>query len=285
MKRRMALAAAIATGVQVGAAMVATRVVAGEVGPVTLALLRYVIGFLCLAGPGWMALRRTPIAWRDVAPVCALGIGQFGVLVALLNAGLRTVPSGRAALLFATFPLLTMLIAAALGQERLSLRRSLGVALTVLGVGLAVGTGDGGSWLGQAAVLGAALAGAACSVGYRPYLKRYPPVAVSAVAMLASVAALAVVAPLEGAMPALGPAGWGAVLFIGVGSGAGYFLWLHALKHLPATEVTMAMALSPLTALGLGAALLGEPIGPGALGGFAAVSCGLWLATRHRAGA
>jgi len=262
--------------------MVATRVVVGELGPATLALLRYVIGFLCLAWPGWRALRRVPIAWRDLAPVCALGIGQFGILVALLNLGLRSVPAGRGALLFATFPLMTMLLAALLGQERLTVRRSAGVALTVLGVGFAMGARilAAGDWAGEAAILGAALCGAVCSVGYRPYLRRYAPVSVSAVAMLASVAFLAILAAAtEGVPPPLSAAGWGAVLFIGIGSGAGYFLWLHALKHLPATEVTVALALGPLTAIGLGAALLGERIEPAALAGFAAVTGGIWLAT------
>ena len=102
---------------QVGAAMVATRFVVDAMGPATLALLRYAIGFLCLL-PVLLASPRVRFAARDLLPIALLGIGQFGILVALLNVGLRTVPSGRAALIFSTFPLLTMLIAAALGQER-----------------------------------------------------------------------------------------------------------------------------------------------------------------------
>jgi hypothetical protein len=40
-----ALLAAAATGVQVGAAIVASRFVVGEVPPLTLALMRYAVGF------------------------------------------------------------------------------------------------------------------------------------------------------------------------------------------------------------------------------------------------
>jgi drug/metabolite transporter (DMT)-like permease len=57
-------------------------------------------------------------------------------LIALLNYGLRFIPSGRGALIFATFPLLTMLIAAALGYEHLTLMKTLGVFLTIAGVGI-----------------------------------------------------------------------------------------------------------------------------------------------------
>jgi hypothetical protein len=41
----LALLAAAATGVQVGAAIVASRMVVTEVPPLTLAMLRYAIGF------------------------------------------------------------------------------------------------------------------------------------------------------------------------------------------------------------------------------------------------
>jgi hypothetical protein len=47
-KLNLALLAAAATGVQVGAAIVASRFVVAEVPPLTLALLRYVIGLACL---------------------------------------------------------------------------------------------------------------------------------------------------------------------------------------------------------------------------------------------
>jgi GNAT superfamily N-acetyltransferase len=52
-----ALVAAAATGVQVGAAIVASRFVVGEVPPLTLALMRYAIGFLCLAPFAWPGLK------------------------------------------------------------------------------------------------------------------------------------------------------------------------------------------------------------------------------------
>ena len=113
----------------------------------------------------------------DVVPVALLGIIQFGVVIGLLNFGLQTVSSGRAALIFASFPLLTMLFAAALGRERLSLPKSAGVTLTIAGVALALGDralgGASGTWLGEAAVFLSAAAGAICSVLYRPYLQEY----------------------------------------------------------------------------------------------------------------
>jgi len=281
--------AAAATGVQVGSAMVATRFVVDQTGPASLALLRYVIGFCCLLPAVLLSAPRARFERRDLLPIGLLGITQFGILIALLNYGLRFVPSARAALIFATLPLLTMVLAAGLGHERLTGAKLAGVLFTIVGVGLALGekavrrAGAPDEWLGELAVFASALSGAVCSVLYRPYLKRYPTLPVSAFAMLASVGFLAVLAAGEGffaSLPRFTPGGWLAVVFIGISSGVGYYLWLWALNHATPTQVTVFLALSPVTAAGLGALLLAEAISTMSLLGLACVALGLWLAHR-----
>jgi len=71
------------------------------------------------------------------------------------------------------------------------------------------------------------------------------------------------------------------VAFIGLSSGAGYFAWLYALKHESPTRVTVFLALNPVTAAGLGAALLGEPVDAFLLAALVLIALGLWLATRR----
>jgi drug/metabolite transporter (DMT)-like permease len=281
--------AAAATGVQVGAAIVATRFVIAETAPASLAFMRYAIGFLCLVPPLVLA-PRTRFARADVLPIALLGVAQFGLLIALLNYGLQSVPAARAALIFASFPLLTMVVAALLGRERPTGAKALGVALTIAGVALVLGekalSAGAGEWAGDAAVLAAAVTGAVCSVLYRPYLKRYPTLPVSAFAMLASVAVLAFAAAGEGffgAMPQFTAGGWRAIVFIGVSSGIGYYLWLWALQHASPTRVAAFLALSPITATLLGALALAEPASPHLLAGLACVVIGLWIAHRDPA--
>ncbi len=289
-RRALPAAAAAGCGILVGAAMVATRAVIAQTGPASLALLRYAIGSCCLLPPV-LLFARVRFAPRDLLPVALLGITQFGILIALLNFGLQSVPSGRAALIFATLPLITMLFATALGQERFTSAKTAGVLLTIAGVGLALGErtllgGGDRPGLGELAVFGSTLCGAICSVLYRPYLRRYPPLPVGAFAMLASVGFLAILAAREGffrAWPRFTPGGWLAVLFIGASSGVGYFLWLWALRHTTPTRVTVFLALSPVTAAGLGAGLLGEALPAAMLLGLGCVVLGLWLA--HRPGA
>jgi drug/metabolite transporter (DMT)-like permease len=282
----LAILAGTTSGILVGAAMVATRFVIAETDPASLALLRYTIGTLGLIVP-FMLMRRVEFDRKDLPPIALLGIGQFGILIALLNYGLQFISSGLGALLFATFPMMTMLLAAALRLEAMTIAKSAGVLLSVVGVGLAVSDGIAlpdqiiGFWPGVLAVLAAAFTGAVCSVFYRPYLKKYPPLQVSVFAMLASVVFLALPAATEGffkAVPEFSFDGWLAVIFIGISSSLGYYTWLYALKHATPTRVALFLSLGPIVATALGNAILGETISGIFLIGLVAVIAGLWIA-------
>ncbi|MDB5856705.1 MAG: hypothetical protein JWQ76_394 [Ramlibacter sp.] len=273
----------------VGAGIVASRFVVAEVPPLTLAMLRYTLGFFCLL-PFALPLLRDALRVlraRDLLALTALGIGQFALLIALLNWGLQHVGAAQAALIFSLFPLLTLLLGAALGREQVGGRLLLGVLVSIAGVALSLWpklqSGHGGGWGGELAVLASAAVGALCSVLYRPYLQRYPTLPVSAFAMLASVLFLALAALGENwpaRVPAISGTAWAVVAFIGVSSAVGYFWWLYALKHESPTRVTVFLALNPVTAALLGALLLSEPLGAHLLLALALIAAGLWLATR-----
>jgi len=261
--------------------------VVDQAGPASLALLRYLIGFLCLLPAVlWSGIPR--FERRDLLPIGLLGIAQFGILVALLNYSLQFIPSARAALIFATMPLQTIVLAAALGRERLTAAKLAGVLATIAGVALALGeraaAGATHVGVGELAAFASASSGALCSIFYRPYLRRYPTLPVSALAMVASVGFLALLATAEGFFSApfrISGNGWLAIGFIGVSSGVGYYCWLWALNHATPTRVTVFLALSPITAALLGAALLAEPVSTATLLGLACVVLGLWLAHRE----
>ncbi|MBM3619440.1 MAG: DMT family transporter [Alphaproteobacteria bacterium] len=277
--------AAATNGLLIGAAMVASRFALEQMPPATLALLRYSVGALCLLPP-LLLIRRQRFERRDLLPVALLGIAQFGVLIALLNWGLRFMPAARASLIFATFPLLTMLLAAALRLERMTLLRTAGVSLSFAGVAFVLGDkalGGEAGWWGEVAVFASALTGAVCSVFYKPYVLKYPALQVSWFAMVASVAFLLPLATGEGLFSQetrFDAAAWGAVLFVGLASALAYFLWLYALARISPTRVTVFVSVSPPAAALLGWALLGETLSPLFLLAVACLAFGLWLAQR-----
>jgi drug/metabolite transporter (DMT)-like permease len=297
----LALLAAAATGVQIGATIVASRAVIGEVPPLTLALLRYGIALLCLAP--WIFKAFRPLAFTtsaqaaikfknsDILAIAALGIGQFAILVLLLNMGLQRIGAAQTALVFSLFPLLTLFLSALCGRERVTPALLFGVLLSVAGVALALApkltapsAAAHDDWWGEAAVLASAFIGAACSVLYRPYLQRYPTLPLSGISMLAAVLSLLLMA---GSSHGLAPLAhmsaqaWWVVTGIGVFSAMAYLWWLYALKHESPTRVTVFLALNPVTAGLCGHWFLGEPFTHTAIAAVALIALGLWLATRR----
>jgi len=277
--------AALFTGIQVGAALVASRYVIEQTTPATLTMLRYSIGLLCLI-PFVSFLNTARFLRRDILPICFLGVFQFGVLVALLNYALQYLPSAHVALIFATFPLQTMILASIFGKERLSATKTIGIFLSIVGVAVTLGESLGAADIGEnkgvaaAAVALSAFIGAVCSIFYRPYLERYPAQNISALAMFASVVVLLAFSTFENGLITITHIdfdGWLAVIFIGISSGVGYFAWLWSLKSLSPTRVTMFLSLGPISSAVLGSLFLSEPITLYLVFGMALVVTGLCI--------
>jgi drug/metabolite transporter (DMT)-like permease len=93
----------------------------------------------------------------------------------LLNLGEQSVTAATAALLVATSPVYSVLLAAIVVKQHLTARRVLGICLAFGGAAL-IGLGRGGELrldTGALIVIGAALAYGSYHVVHRPLLKRY----------------------------------------------------------------------------------------------------------------
>lgn len=282
----LAILSAMTAGAVVGVAIVLSRFVMQELSAEILALLRYAIGVICML-PAVLIAKREWFAIRDIAPVAILGILQFAVLILLLNHSLDYISAARAALIFSTLPLQTMILSALFGKETLTLQKSAGILLTIIGLAvtewhaLLAGSQDGSLWIGASLAGASAFCGAVCSIFYRPYLERYQTTTVSTFAMFASVIFLLIWSFGTGTLPEVASAStpiWIAVVAVGLSSGIGYFTWLWALKHLAATTVTMFLCLGPITAAILGMLFLNELITLSFVFGLGLVISGILLA-------
>lgn len=295
--RQPALWAAATTGMLVGAAMVSTSALSSAASPASLAFLRYAIGLAILAVPAALATwpRYRP---RDALAIALLGVAQFAVLILLLNHALARLPASTCALVFATMPLFTWCLAALTGREAVSPRRLTGLVLAVGGVTvLLIGSarpasslgGAGGLGLlggsGMAALLAATVVGAATSILYGPYMRRYPALPTSGLAMAAAVLFLALYCALQGQplLPVFSAVQWGHMVFIGLSSGLGYFCLLWALGRLQASLVIAFQALGPVTAALLELALYQRLPSPALLAAIALVLAGLVISTQAAA--
>src|SRR5437868_14904464 len=189
-----------------GTAAAITRYLAGNADPITLAILRWGIGFLCV----WPAALLLKARWpqrRDWPAVAALGFCFFGIFFVFYNIAIAFTTAARASLALATLPLHTMLVGAVLGIEPLTKRKSIGVCIAVLGVVAALASGlsaaPPGAWRGELIMTGAVLCMAFYNVWSRPFIQRSSPLGFLTVGMGAGAAALILVGVLTGRVAVL----------------------------------------------------------------------------------
>jgi drug/metabolite transporter (DMT)-like permease len=138
--RLLANFSALVASVVFGGATVATRAAVREVPPFTLGFLRFAIGGLVLMAV-LVLWRRSMPAWsgREYGLAAVLGAALFGLFPLLFNTGLRLTEASRGAVLLATMPLASLLLARRLRIEKLAARQVAGICCTFLGVLLIFG--------------------------------------------------------------------------------------------------------------------------------------------------
>jgi drug/metabolite transporter (DMT)-like permease len=285
-RERAGILAAVLSSAFGGTAPAVTRYVIGATDPVTLAALRFGLGFLCLL-PLALAIGRRWPRGRDWLGVAALGVLFYAVFFVLYNAAFVYTTAARGALALSTLPLLTMVIAALLGIEALSARKAAGVAIAVGGVAIALPSGlagaPAGAWRGDLIMAGGALCMALYSVWSRPFIVRSSALCFVTAGMGTGAACLAVIAWLRGGFGAaleFGAPQWAAVASLGILAAAvSFYLWVFALERTTPTRVANTITVNPLTAALLAVPLLGEPIGLNLVLGLAAVGAGIWIAS------
>jgi drug/metabolite transporter (DMT)-like permease len=277
---------ALASSCLGGTAAAITRYLVGNADPITLAILRWGIGFACLLPIALLLGVRWPPR-RDWPAVALLGMCFFGLFFVLYNIAIGFTTAARASLALATLPLHTKVIAALLGIEPLTLRKSAGVCIAVLGVVAALAYGlsaaPSGAWRGELIMTGAVLCVAFYNVWSRPFIQRSSALGFLTVGMGAGAAALMLVGSLTGSVAVLrgfGSPQWIAGIYLGVGGGAlAFILWVMALERATPTRVANTMTVNPIAAGLLATQLVGEPITLNLVLGLGAVFAGIWIAT------
>jgi drug/metabolite transporter (DMT)-like permease len=269
-----------------GSAAAVTRYLAAGTDPITLAVLRWAIGFM-LVLPATLLLRAKWPPRQDWPAVALLGLAFFGLFFVLYNIALGYTTAARATLALSTLPLQTMVVGALLGIEPLTARKTLGVAIAMLGVFAALVTGlsaaPPGAWRGEVIMVGAVLCMAFYNVWTRQFIVRSSAMGFLCVGMGAGAAALVVASLVTGRLAVLGgfnAAQWTAGIYLGIGGGAlAFILWVMALQRASPTLVANTMTVNPIAAALLATYLVNEPITLNLVVGLIEVFAGIWLAT------
>ena len=260
-----------------------TKVTLGDMRPFTVVVLRLGIGAVILHAVVLASGARMPTSLRTWATFAGMGALNNFIPFCLIAWGQTQIASGLAAILNATTPLFTVLLAHALTRdERMTPNRLGGVLLGVIGVAVMVGPGAlhglTANVLGQAVILGAAVS-YACAGIFGRRLRHLPPMVaatgqVTTGALLVLPFALCIDRPWLQPMPGVAActAGVSAGLFC---TALGYALYFRILATAGATNLLLVTLLMPIGAVLLGMAILGEQIHPREFRGMVLIGLGL----------
>jgi drug/metabolite transporter (DMT)-like permease len=258
-----------------------------DLPPLTIVLARVGIAAVAL----WAVLAALRIAMPRVPGLWAafLGMGLLNNAIpfALFVWGQHHIASGLAAILNATTPLFTVLVAHALTpDERLTPAKAAGVVAGLLGVVVMLGAdllaGLGTALAAQLACLAAALSYAFAGVFGRRFRRMgVPPLATATGQVTAStllILPLALLTEAPWALPMPGAATWVALAGVGLLSTAlAYILYFRILAAAGATNLLLVTFLIPVSAILLGALVLGERLDARHFAGMALIGAGLAL--------
>ena len=234
------------------------KVALEEIPPFGFNALRFPLAALLLAAV--LHLRgnlRLPDP-ADRGRVVALGIVGNVLYQLLFIVGMSRSRAGNASLLLTGSPVYTAMLSAALGHERVRAAAWGGIAATVVGIALVVGSGEGGFRFGATTLVGDLLLIAASAVwafytvGARDLIRKYGSVPVTAWTLWVGAGLLLLIGLPDLVRLDRPPSllAWAGVVYAGgLGVGVAYLLWYRAVSVLGNTHTSAFSNLTPVLAI------------------------------------
>ncbi|MDE2354360.1 MAG: DMT family transporter [Betaproteobacteria bacterium] len=258
-----------------GANFVLGGYVLRDLAPLWAAALRFLLGALLMFAYCFLQQEPLlPLVRAHASRYALLGVTGIVGFNLFFFFGLQYTSANNAALIMATNPLLTTLLAAALLREQLSARHLLALPVALLGVAVVVTQGHGADTRSLSSGDLMMLAADACWALYNVLSRRYMPVQGSALAnttwvMAAGALVLAVVALASGEpLTGLGaPAGGALAVMVVGGTVLAYLFWTTGIARLGAARAAIFLNLVPVAAMAVGSLLGQMPTHTQMLGG------------------
>jgi drug/metabolite transporter (DMT)-like permease len=261
------------------------KIAVQEVGPMTLVALR--VSFGLLFGMAVIAIQRIklPHSFKAWLPLFLLGLTNLAIPFFLISWGEKSIDSGIAAILDATVPLFTILLAHfLLHDDKITAPKLVGLLVGFGGIVVLMSKDIGASpssLLGQAAVILASVFYAISAVYARRMTEETPGILRSAGPLVSATAVmwlgtLVFESPVK--LPQMGIT-WLALAFLGVlGSGLAFVLLYYLIHEIGPTRSTMVTYLFPLGGVILGVTILHEQLTWQVLAGGAFIVASLAIA-------
>ncbi len=257
-----------------GSSFLWIRIAVQDTGPFTLVALRLLFGLAGLLVVMRYKKQSFPRDWSVLRSLIIMGVINTALPFTLISWGETRIESSLASILNGTVPLFAIIIAHFwLHDERITTARILGLIIGFVGVVILVGRDFDvesltGSFLGQLAVIGAAISYSFAATFSRKKLRGQPPVVQSTVSILvADILLWLSLPPVNQFAPQLDapnqfptlPITWFALLWLGLlGSCVAYLLYFYLLNAWGVTRSSLVTYVFPVVGLLLGIIFLGE---------------------------
>lgn len=266
-----------------GASFLTMRIALDEISVLAVVLHRVLWAMLVLWAVVWAMRLPVPRDLRTWGAFLVMGVLNNIIPFGLMTWGQLHIESGLTAILNATTAIFGVIVAAMVfSDERLTLRRTIGVGLGFAGVTVAIGadrlTHFDPRSLAQLAVLGGTVSYALASAWAKARLGGLAP-QVAAAGMLtgSTLILLPVTWILDGPIDlALRPVTWGAIAYYALlGTAGAYLLYYRVLGMAGSGNLMLVTLIIPPVAIVLGALVRNEDLSPQAVAGFALLAVGL----------
>jgi len=243
------------------------KIAVQEIGPITLVAFRVLFGLLFGIAVVLIQRVQLPRTWKEWSPPLLLGITNVAIPFFLISWGQQSIDSAVAAILDATVPLFTILIAHyLLHDDKMTRPKVLGLLIGLAGVVVLMSKDVGasfGSLLGQLAVIAACVFYAGSAVYARKTTEATPGIVRSVGPLISATAAMWLAAflfesPVK--IPQLSIT-WISLLFLGIlGSGVAFIMLYYLIHEIGPTRTSLVTYLFPLGGVILGVAFLNEEL-------------------------
>lgn len=280
----------IATALLWGATWIAGRIAVTEASPLAIASWRFLLAALVLGT--LLVFREGMPRWSRKEWLTLFALGASGIF--LYNVcflyGMTMIQAGRGALVVALTPALVAAADWLLFGAPMSPTKAAGISLAAFGCLLVVTNGHpllllaGEVGLGEWLIIACAALWAIYTFVGRRGTRSLSPLAMTFGASLTGWLMLTFAALLQGSLFALAETtwrGWSAIVFLGLFGTALAFTWYaEAVQRIGATRSAAFINLVPVSAVILGALILGERLGVAVLSGGALVISGVYITNR-----
>ena len=279
------------TSVFWGGAFVAGRHVAQNMGPFTIAFLRFAIASILLLALTWRREGRLPRLTRaHLLAVLLLGATGIYAYNAMFFRGLRLIEASRASLIIATTPAFIALASAVFFRERLGVLRISGIIVSIVGALIVISRGQLGAAAvtgfgsGELLILACVLSWVAYSLIGKVVMRTLSPLVAVSYSVAAGSVALLISACFEGLGENLSRAGfldWVAIVYMAVFATVIGFVWFYeGVKHIGTTRAGLFINFVPVFAVSLAFLVLREPVTASLGVGGLLVLAGVYLTNR-----